>query len=40
MTKLDRNRNHGMPSPMFFNDKDMTGKYANKSALRNTKNNK
>jgi hypothetical protein len=37
MAKIDRHRNHGMPSPMFFNDKDITGNHPNKSVLRNAK---
>jgi hypothetical protein len=37
MAKLDRSRNNGMPSPMFFNDKDITGNHLNKSVLRNAK---
>jgi len=37
IAKLDRSRNNHMPSPMFFNDKDISGKYHNKSQLRNTK---
>jgi hypothetical protein len=37
MAKLDRHHNNGMPSPMFFNDKDITGNYHKKSDLRKSK---
>jgi hypothetical protein len=38
IAKVDRSRNaHHMPSPMFFNDKDMNGIYHNKSDLRKYK---
>ena len=37
MSKIDRYQNGGMPSPMFFNDRDITGHYPNKSDLRNVK---
>lgn len=44
MSKIDKHQNGGMPSPMFFNDKDITGKYPNKSAMnqaiKNSKKNK
>ena len=42
MSKIDRHQNRGMPSPMFFNDKDVTGIHPNKSvmskALKDSKN--
>ena len=37
MAKVDRHQNGGMPSPMFFNDRDITGHYPNKSVLRKIK---
>lgn len=40
MAKVDRHQNGGMPSPMFFNDKDITGHYPNKSELRNARKKK
>ena len=40
MAKVDRHQNGGMPSPMFFNDKDITGNYPNKSDLRNARKKK
>lgn len=40
MGKVDRYQNGSMPSPMFFNDRDITGRYPNKSILRNIKKNK
>jgi len=40
MSKIDRHQNGGMPSPMFFNDKDITGNYPNKSDLRNARKKK
>ena len=33
MSKIDRHQNGGMPSPMFFNDKDITGIHPNKSVM-------
>lgn len=40
MGKVDRHQNGGMPSPMFINDRDITGHYPNKSALRKIKKDK
>jgi hypothetical protein len=37
MDKIDRARNGGMPSPMFFNDHDINGHYHDKSALKNAR---
>lgn len=36
MRKID-NATHMLPSPMFWNDKDQTGKYHNKSELSKKK---
>ena len=36
MRKID-NATHFAPAPMFWKDKDQTGKYHDKSALRNSK---